>query len=292
MALLTQGDATAQRRLPASGSKGSPTMQFARSLFVAAILLFSALTPATAQVVRPYLLGAGDVIRITVFQNPDMTTDTRVADTGEITFPLVGAVQVGGLTASQAEQKIATALKNGGFVLRPQVNLSVTTFRSRQVSVLGYVNRPGRYPLEDQTLRLADVLSIAGGVTQIGGDTVIVTRTKGGKDERVVVDFDAAFVFNDLEKNIEILPGDTVYVPRYPMFYIYGQVNRSGQYRLERNMTLQQALALGGGVTLRGTEKGVQVRRRDVGGKVETLNAGPGDRIMQDDVIYVRESVF
>jgi len=158
--------------------------------------------------------------------------------------------------------------------------------------VLGYVNRPGRYPLEDQTLRLADVLSIAGGVTQLGGDTVIITRTKGGKDERIVIDFDAAFVFNDLEKNVEILAGDTVYVPRYAMFYIYGQVNRAGQYRLERNMTLQQALALGGGVTLRGTEKGVQIRRRDVGGKVDTLSAGPNDRIVQDDVIYVRESVF
>ena len=267
-------------------------MHFARSLWLALILLLSALSPATAQVVRPYLLGAGDLVRITVFQNPDMTTDTRVADNGDITFPLVGAVQVGGMTASQAEQKIGAALKSGGYVLRPQVNLTVTQFRSRQVSVLGYVNRPGRYPLEDQTLRLADVLSIAGGVTQLGGDTVIITRTKGGKDERIVIDFDAAFVFNDLEKNVEILAGDTVYVPRYAMFYIYGQVNRPGQYRLERNMTLQQALALGGGVTLRGTEKGVQIRRRDVGGKVDSLNAGPNDRIVQDDVIYVRESVF
>lgn len=292
MALLTQGDATAQRRLPASGSKGSPTMQFARSLFVAAILVFSALTPATAQVMRPYLLGAGDIIRINVFQNPDMATETRVADTGEITFPLVGTVQVGGLTASQAEQKIGAALKNGGYVLRPQVNLTVVQFRSRQVSVLGYVNRPGRYPLEDQNLRLADVLSLAGGVTQFGSDTVIVTRTKGGKDERIVIDFDAAFVFNDLDKNVEILPGDTVYVSRYPQFYIYGQVNRPGQYRLERNMTLQQALAVGGGPTQRGTEKGIQIRRRDVGGKMDSLNAGPNDRIIQDDVIYVRESVF
>lgn len=267
-------------------------MQRARILLLATILLFCGLTPATAQVVRPYLLGAGDVIRITVFQNPDMTTDTRVGDTGEITFPLVGAVQIGGLTASQAEQKIAAALKNGGYVLRPQVNLSVTQFRSRQVSVLGYVNRPGRYPLEDQTLRLADVISIAGGVNQLGGDTVIVTRPKGGKDDRMVIDIDAAFVFNDLEKNIDIQPGDTVYVPRFAQFYIHGQVNRPGQYRLERFMTLQQALALGGGITLRGTEKGVQIRRRDVGGKVDVLNAGPNDRVQQDDVIYVRESVF
>ena len=268
-------------------------MRFARLVSLAAILFLSALAPAMAQVAKPYLLGPGDIVKITVFQNVDMMTETRIADNGDITFPLVGAVNVGGLTASQAEQKIANALKSGGYVLRPQVNLTVTQFRSRQVSVLGYVNRPGRYSLEDQNLRLADVLSLAGGVTQIGGDTVIITRaSKGGKEERFAIDFDAAFVFNDLEKNIEIQAGDTVYVPRYPMFYIYGQVNRPGQYRLERNMTLQQALSLGGGVTLRGTEKGVQIRRRDVGGKVESLNAGPSDRIVQDDVIYVRESVF
>ncbi len=260
----------------------------------ALLALFLAAPLAHAQVARAYLLGAGDVVRINVFQNPDMLTDTRVADNGDITFPLVGSVNVGGLTTTQAEQKIAAALKAGNFVLRPQVNLTVTQFRSRQVSVLGYVNRPGRYPLEDQNLRLADVISLAGGVSQLGGDTVIVTRTPkgGGKEERISIDMDAAFVFNDLDKNIEMMPGDTVYVPRYPMFYIHGQVQRPGQFRLERNMTLQQALALGGGVTLRGTEKGIQIRRRDVGGKVDTLNAGPGDRVMQDDVIYVRESVF
>ncbi|MCW5626463.1 MAG: polysaccharide export protein EpsE [Burkholderiales bacterium] len=245
-----------------------------------------------AQAVRPYPLGPGDVIRITVFQNPDMTTETRVTDSGSITFPLVGAVDIAGMTASQAEQKIATALKNGGFVLKPQVNVVVSQFRSRQVSVLGYVNRPGRYPLEDQNLKLADVLALAGGVSQMGGDTIIVTRTRGGKEERFNIDIDSTFVFNDIEKNIEVLPGDTFYVPRYPMFYIYGQAQRPGQFRLERNMTVQQALSVGGGVTLRGTEKGLTIRRRDVGGKVETLNVGPADRVMQDDVIYVKESVF
>lgn len=250
--------------------------------------------PCHAQAARPYLLGAGDVVRITVFQNPDLTTEARVSDGGELSFPLVGSVAVGGLTTAQSEQRIASALRSGNFVLRPQVNMTVMQFRSRQVSVLGYVNRPGRYPLEDQSLRLADVLSLAGGVGQLGGDTVIVSRMAkpGGNEERVVIDLDAVFVLNDLEKNIEMQAGDTVYVPRYPMFYIYGQVNRPGQYRLERNMTLQQALALGGGPTLRGTEKGIQIRRREGGTRVDTLNAGPADRVMQDDVIYVRESVF
>jgi len=259
---------------------------------LAVTLLLSALAPATAQVVRPYILGSGDIVKISVFQNPDLSIETRVTDTGAITFPLIGALDISGATVSQAEQKIANALKAGGYVLRPQVNMVVSQFRSRQISVLGYVNRPGRYSLEDQTLRLADVLSLAGGVTPSGGDTVIVSRTKGGKEEKIAVDLDAAFVFNDLEKNLEMQPGDTVYVPRYPVFYIYGQVGRPGQFRLERNMTVMQSIAQGGGVTLRGTEKGIQIRRRDVGGKVDSLNAGLQDRVLQDDVIYVRESVF
>jgi polysaccharide export outer membrane protein len=268
-------------------------MHLSRLLLLAVSLLAMAVPGlASAQATRPYLLGAGDLIRITVFQNPDMTTETRVADNGSITFPLIGAVEVGGQTTGQAEQRIANALKSGGFVLRPQVNVVVTQFRSRQISVLGYVNRPGRYPMEDQVLRLADALALAGGVGQLGGETVILTRTRGGKDERMVIDMDAAFVFDDLARNVEIQPGDTIYVPRYPMFYIYGQVSRPGQYRLERNMTVSQALALGGGPTLRGTEKGITIRRRDVGGKVDTLNAGLQDRVMQDDVVYIKESVF
>jgi polysaccharide export outer membrane protein len=247
---------------------------------------------AHAQQQRAYLLGAGDVIRITVFQNPDMQTDTRVSDQGSITFPLIGNVQVGGGTTTQAEQKIAAALKSGGFVLKPQVNVVVQQFRARQVSVLGYVNRPGRYPMEDQVLHLADVLSLAGGTTLVAADQLYVIRSLNGKEERIPVDLEAAVSYNDLGKNFEIFAGDTIYVPKQQYIYIYGQVNRPGQYRLERNMTVMQGLAVGGGVTLRGTEKGLTVRRRDAGGKVDTLNVSVQDKLAPDDVIYVRESVF
>ncbi len=266
--------------------------QAAALFLTCAALMFASAAHAQAPGQKAYLIGPGDNVRITVFQNPDMSTDTRVSDQGSITFPLIGAVEIGGLTTGQAEQKIGATLKSGGFVLKPQVNMIVTQFRSRQVTVLGYVNRPGRYPLEDQNFRLADVVALAGGLSPQGGEIVIITRVRTGKEERIAVDLDSAFVFNDLGKNIDMAPGDTVYVPRFAQFYVYGQVQRPGQFRVERNMTLQQALALSGGVTLRGTEKGITIRRRDVGGKMETLNAGPFDRILPDDVIYVRESVF
>ncbi|MFO1320292.1 MAG: polysaccharide export protein EpsE [Burkholderiales bacterium] len=257
-----------------------------------ALLWLLAVGTAQAQQQRAYLLGPGDVIRITVFQNVDMTTDTRVSDQGMVTFPLIGSINVGGGTTTQAEQKIAAALKSGGFVKQPQVNVVVQQFRFRQVSVLGYVGRPGRYPMEDQTLRLADVLSMAGGTAMAAADQLFVIRMVDGKEQRFVVDLEAAVAHSDLDKNFEIFPGDTVYVPKQSYIYIYGQVNRPGQYRFERNMTVMQGLAVGGGVTLRGTEKGLTVRRRESGGKVETLNAGLQDKLQPDDVIYVRESVF
>ena len=264
------------------------------SRFLTLVLLFFAANvgAAAAQQGRAYLLGPGDVVRVTVFQNVDMTTDTRVSDQGMITFPLIGSIQVGGSTTTQAEQKIAAALKNGGFVKQPQVNVVVQQFRYRQVSVLGYVSRPGRYPMEDQSLRLADVLSLAGGATLAAADQLYVIRTVDGKEQRFIVDLEAAIAYNDLDKNFEIFAGDTIYVPKQSYIYIYGQVNRPGQYRLERNMTVMQGLAVGGGVTLRGTEKGLTVRRRESGGKVETLNAGLQDKLQADDVIYVKESVF
>lgn len=278
--------------LEATSHEAVRSLVLALTLWSLSLVLALGSGNSFAQVSRPYVIGPGDVVRVTVFQNQDMLTEARVADTGDITFPLIGAVTIGGLSSVQAEQKIASALKSGGFVLKPQVNVTVAQFRSRQVSVLGYVNRPGRYSLEDLTLRLADVLSLAGGIGPQGGDNVLVSRIRGGKEERLSIDLDAAFVFNDLERNIEILPGDTIYVPRFPWFYVYGQVGRPGQFRLERGMTVQQAIALAGGITLRGTEKGIQVRRKDAGGRVDSQAAGLNDRVIQDDVIFVKESVF
>src|SRR5579871_4110400 len=95
-----------------------------------------------------YPLGPGDVLRIQVFQNPDLTTETRVSENGYITYPLIGSVDVGGLDIAAAEKKIAAALKNGGFIRQPQVNIVLLQMRGNQVSVFGQVNRSGRFPLD------------------------------------------------------------------------------------------------------------------------------------------------
>jgi polysaccharide export outer membrane protein len=247
---------------------------------------------AFAQQGKGYILGSGDVLKITVFQNPDMTTEARVSEEGKITFPLIGQVEVGGVTPAAAEARIAGRLNSGGFVLNPQVNIVVSQFRSRMVSVLGQVGKPGRYPIEERSATIADMLATAGGVSATGGDEVIITRKKGESEERIVVDMDARFTSDDPAQNVELENDDTLYVPRAPVFYIYGEVNKPGPYRLERGFTVMQAISAGGGLTLRGTDKRVRITRTEPDGKTRSIDAGLGDPVRKNDVIYVKESLF
>ena len=239
-----------------------------------------------------YRLGAGDTIRMAVFQNPDLTTEVRVAESGVASFPLIGAVELGGLTITTAEQKIAGLLKSGGFVLKPQVNITLMQIRGNQVSVLGQVNRPGRYPLETIKTHVSDVLAIAGGATGAGSDSIILVGVRNGQPFRKEIDIAGMFLDGKRVDDILVEGGDVIYVNRAPMFYIYGEIQRPGSYRVERNMTLMQALAQSGGPTLRGTQRNVKIFRRDAGGKLEEISLELTEPVKTDDVLYVRESLF
>ena len=136
-----------------------------RLLLLLSLAVFSVIGQAAED--NDYRLGAGDTMRIVVFQNPDLTTEVRVSESGVISFPLLGSVELGGLTVTAAEKKIADMLKEGKFVQQPQVNIVLTQIRGNQVSVLGQVNRPGRYPLETFNTHLSDVLALSGGATGV-----------------------------------------------------------------------------------------------------------------------------
>jgi polysaccharide export outer membrane protein len=255
------------------------------------------------------MLGVGDTVRVTVFQNPDLTTETRITDAGTISFPMIGEVPLAGLTPTAAEGRIAQMLEQGKFVLKPQVNLNVTKLRSRQVTVLGQVAKPGRYPLEDPSLSVIDAIAIAGGIVQTGDDKDAVIVGHDGNTRMVNISFDGAaknaFAGNaersafvgtaksgDLASNVQLDSGDTVYVQRAPVFYIYGEVQKAGAYRLEPVMTVMQAIAVGGGITPRGTERGLKIRRKETDGNIRTIDAKLTDRLVADDVVYVAESLF
>lgn len=247
---------------------------------------------ADSPVPDEYRLGAGDTVRIQVFQNPDLTLETRVSEGGVITYPLIGSVQVGGLTISAAEKKIAKGLRDGGFVQQPQVNISVLQVRGSQVSVLGLVSRAGRFPLETFNTRVTEVLAMAGGIAPNGADTVILVGIRNGKPFRKEIDVASLYLNNQPSEDIVVAGGDSIYVHRAPVFYVYGEVQRPGSFRVERAMTVQQALAQGGGLTQRGTESRMRLHRRSADGKVQEIKPSPHTLIMPDDVLYVGESLF
>jgi polysaccharide export outer membrane protein len=240
----------------------------------------------------PELLGDGDSVRVTVFQNPDLTTEARVSERGTITFPLIGEVVVGGLTAEGAAARIADRLTRGKFVIRPQVSVTVQQVRSRQVSVLGEVGKPGRYALDDVSNSLTDVLARAGGVNGEGDDNVVVVRTQNGKETRTAIDVPQMYRSGDMSHDMRLENGDVVYVKRAPQFYLYGQVQKAGAYRLQPQMTVMQAISVGGGLTPRGTLRGLQIQRRMPDGQMQTVGVHPNDVVRADDVVVVRERLF
>ncbi|MDC8757602.1 polysaccharide export protein EpsE [Janthinobacterium fluminis] len=236
-------------------------------------------------------LGPGDVLKLSVYGSPDLALETRVSEAGEITFPLIGTVAVGGLPVAAAEKKIGGLLESGGFLRRAQVNIIVTVVQSAQVSVLGQVNRPGRYPIEGKR-SLMDVLAMAGGIGGEGGDTISLIRKRDGVTTKSVVDVIQMIRSGELSQDYDLAGNDVIYVERAPRFYIYGEVQRPGMFRLERAMTVVQALSAGGGLSQRGTERGMIIKRRDAQGKVQAIDAKQDDLLQIDDVVFVKESWF
>jgi len=265
------------------------------ALLLACTLPSFAQAPAAAAapvVANEYRLGAGDVVRISVYQNPDLTLETRVTEAGIVSFPLLGTIRLGGQTVTGAEKLIADGLRSGNFVKQPQVTIVVLQVRGNQASVLGQVNRPGRYPIEVADMRLTDMLAMAGGTAVSGSDVLVVTGIRNGQPMRTEVDLPAVFAPGGRDKDLLVLNGDTIWVERQPVVYIYGEVQRPGPMRLERGMTLLQSLATGGGLTQRGTEKGIRVHRKGGDGKVQIITPTMDDAMRDGDVVYVRESLF
>ncbi|MEY3251087.1 MAG: hypothetical protein RL227_60 [Pseudomonadota bacterium] len=252
----------------------------------------AASTPVRAAPAAEYRLGAGDVVRITVFQNPELTLESRLTEGGQISFPLLGAVRLGGLSVPEAEKVLVDGLAKGNFLRNPQVTIIVLQVRGSQANVLGQFNRPGRYPLEMAETKLTDLVALAGGVAPGGADLIVVTGLRDGQAFREEVDLPALFGPGGQARDIVVRNGDAIWVDRQPIVYIYGEVQRPGPMRLERGLTLLQALATGGGLTPRGTEKGIRVHRKSADGQVEVSQPAMTDLLREGDVVFVRESLF
>jgi polysaccharide export outer membrane protein len=239
-----------------------------------------------------YRLGPGDALKISVYNNPDLSLETEVARAGTISFPLIGEVALAGLTRAEAERTIAERLRAGGFVPRAHVNVYVAQYRSRQVSVLGEVNKPGVYQLSQPT-SLTDIIAAAGGITPKGSSVVtVIRRGPNGAAERYRVDVKHVFAAADMSRNFEVASEDIVYVEPHAVFYIYGEVRQPGVYPLTPGMRVQQALSVGGGLTMRGTDRGIRIDRQGSDGQIRRLRGQLNDQLQANDVLTVPESWF
>ncbi|HKB53982.1 MAG TPA: polysaccharide export protein EpsE [Ramlibacter sp.] len=268
------------------------------NLFRSALALVLAVCATLASAQGPkapaapeYKLGPGDAIKVQVYQNPDLGLEARVSETGSINYPLVGKVTIGGMSISEAEKRIELALQRAQILKQPQVNIVLLQVRGNQVTVLGQVQKPGRFPLETTTVRVSDMLAAAGGVTSTGADVLVVSGQRDGKPFRKSIDIPTLFKGTMTQDDVLLQPGDTIYVGKAPTFYIYGEAQRPGTYKIERGMNVMQALAAGGGPTPRGSEH-IRLSRTRADGTVVQLEPRMTDPVLPGDVLYVKESLF
>jgi len=235
-----------------------------------------------------YQVGPSDLLHISVFDHPELALDARVSDSGNISYPLIGVIHISGLSTHQAEELIAAKLREGSFIKQPQVSILVGDFQSQKVGVIGQVSKPGQYPLIG-TQRVLDVLALAGGILPDSAADQATLISANGNVQNIDLQ---KLSDGDLRMNLEVHSGDTLSVARAAQFYIYGEVQHPGVYRLAHNMTVSQAIATGGGLTKHGTERGAKLKRRTSNGEEHTYHAKSTDLLKPDDTLLIKESLF
>lgn len=190
-------------------------------------------------------LGPGDVLAIKVFNVPELEQSTRIGDNGEASFSLLGEMHVAGLTASELERQMEKQYRDRDLVRDPHVTVLVTEYATQGISIIGEVAKPGTYPLIGPHT-VVNILSSAGGLTQLAGGTVSIRRQDG--TERTVL-LDANDPKNALAQDVAVFPGDKIVVARASLVYVVGDVGKPGGFQMQDNGRLSalQALALASG---------------------------------------------
>jgi polysaccharide export outer membrane protein len=254
-----------------------------------------AAVPPAAPPVETYQLAQltiGDSIGLQVYGQPDMTTTVYVDDDGAINVPLAGRVPVAGLTTVAAGKAVEQALITGQFLVNPHVTVTVLQSHSQKITIVGEVRTPGRYPMES-TATVVDMIAMAGGATENAASTVYILRAgEHGGSTRIPVDLRALSAGIGTLATPALQGGDSIVVPHAERYYIYGEVLTPNMYRLDSGLTVLQAISRAGGITLRGSEHRVEIKRAGKDGRYIVTHANLGDLVQADDVIRVKESIF
>lgn len=252
-----------------------------------------------------YQVGPDDVLDVSVFEwetnDQTKTLQFRVSETGIIALPMVGALNVSGMSVQEIQTAIETALREGGVLQNPRVGVWVSEFRSRQISVIGSVHQPGSYAIHQNVSTLLDMISLAGGPLDNAGGIAYVIRNsgKGKAPERIKIDLDELLQRGQSNLNPVLGAGDVVFVPKAPLIYVYGSVRQAGGFTFRKQLRVLESIALAGGFTEMASATDVTlIRRLENGGEraytidVTRIEAGKDPNIfMRDgDVIRVHDS--
>ncbi len=239
---------------------------------------------------QDYIVGERDVLRITVYDNPDLTTVARVSGEGTISFPLIGEIKVSGLTIPQIASRLSELLA-GGYIVNPHVIVFIEEFRSKKATVIGEVAKPGLYELPGQTTFL-ELLSRAGGLTKDAGDRAIIKRKMSQGEQSFSIDLKRLIDKGDTSIDMFLQDGDSIYIQKAGFFYVTGEVKKPDAYKCEEGTTVLKAITMAGGFTDKAAEKRIKIKRKDAGKENTMERVGLDDLVRPDDVIIVPESFF
>ena len=245
----------------------------------------------TQSVTDDYRIGPGDLLDVSVYEAADLSDTVRVNANGMVTYPLLGEVELGGLTAREAEQRLEELIE-AKYVKDPHITVFVKEYRSKQVAVIGAVNKPGNYELLGKG-RLLDALALAGGLKTDAGRVAYVAHQ--GQDGQVEIDLDQLLVKGDSQLNLPISMGDTIFIPEAGTYYVNGAFKKPGSFRLTDNITVSQAVQIAGGLATGAQDSDAKLIRYKDGNReiipvdLEAIEKGAQkDIALQDqDVLYV-----
>ena len=251
-----------------------------------------------------YKVGGSDVLSIKVFNEDALTNKFVVDSDGTITFPLIGRVEVAGKTTREVEEHL-TKLLQPDYVRRAQVSVEIATYRSRSIYVLGEVRTPGRYNIEGP-MTLLEVIANAGSTTPAASNTIIVQRYRDGLAAAVSaplapgdsrwaevtrIDLDELRE-GKLSANLLLQDSDMIIVPAAERYYVSGFVKTPGSFVLRPGMTVRQAVAEAGGLTERGSTRGMKIIRKDKDGNEVEVDAQMSDPVKPNDTIRIRQRLI
>src|SRR5262245_52886419 len=267
-----------------------------KHLLTLVVLLAWLSQPYLAVAQTDYLIGPQDVLSITVFGEPEFSNKYTVEQDGTFTYPALGRIKAGGLTLKALEEEIRRQLADG-FFRNPQVAVKVDDYKSQRILVMGEVRSPGPLTLK-AGMTLLEAIAEAGSTTPSASDEVVIVRPRqkpraeagDGEAELIRVSL-AKIQSGDLSMNLTLRDDDTVRVPKAESVYVFGEVKNPNGYIVPPGTNVLQAITLAGGMTERGSDKRIRIRRM-VDGKEITLDVKLIDLVKPGDTIIVRPSLF